>query len=266
MGHISEDRSFSDLILMIDSSVPSFTSSRSLKRFFAKLLVQTATRNNGEKVRLDDYLLKFDDLRTLYGLVKQDFSTRGPVHHNWPHILRDLARAAVLGEAEKANLKIVLASVLLHDIGRLYPDLDSDHHKAGVTKAPDYLRKAGFMSEEIREITHCIAAHGPRGTEEPKSLEAKVVYDVDVLSCSVGYIGVARVFDYFMREENVGVKEMVKIPSGRRGPRRDFYTETGKRTGEKGLKKAREFWLELGHELKKEEQSVKTIIPDYQGD
>lgn len=228
--------------------------------------MQTATYNTGEKVKLDDYLLQFDDLRTLYGLVKQDFSTRGPVHHNWHHILRDLAKAVILGEAEKANMKIVLASALLHDIGRLYPDLDSDHHKAGVTKAPEYLKRTGFGSEQISEIKHCIAAHGPRGAEEPKSLEAKVVYDVDVLSCSVGYIGVARVFDYFMREENMSVKEMVKIPSGRRGPRRDFYTETGKRMGEKGLKKAREFWLELEHELKKEEQAVKTIIPNYQGD
>lgn len=228
--------------------------------------METTTYNNGEKVKLDKYLLQFDDLKTLYGLIKRDFSTKGSVHHNWHHILRDLAKAAVLGEAERANMKVVLAGVLLHDVGRLYPDLHSDHHKAGVAKAPEYLRKAGFRLEEISKIIHCIAAHGPRGTEEPKSLEAKVVYDVDVLSCSVGYIGVARVFDYFMREENMGVKEMVEIPSGRRGPRRDFYTETGKRMGEKGLRKAREFWSELEHELKKEEQTVKTIIPDYQGD
>ena len=228
--------------------------------------METATYNNGEKVKLDNYLLQFDDLKTLYGLVKQNFSTKGTVHHNWHHVLRDLAKAVIIGEAERANMKIVLASVLLHDIGRLYPDLDSDHHKAGVAKAPEYLRKAGFGSEEISEITHCIAAHGPRGTEEPKSLEAKVVYDVDVLSCSVGYIGVARVFDYFMREENMGVKEMVEIPSGRRGPRRDFYTETGKSIGEKGLKRAGKFWTELEHELKEEEQTLKKIIPEYQGD
>jgi HD superfamily phosphodiesterase len=163
-------------------------------------------------------------------------------------------------------MKIVLASVLLHDVGRLYPDLDSDHHKAGTAKASEYLMKAGFESDEIDEITHCIAAHGPRGTEEPKSLEAQVVYDVDVLSCSVGYVGVARVFDYFMREENMSVKEMVEIPSGRRGARRDFYTKTGKSLGEKGLKKARQFWIELEDELKEEEQTVAGVIPEYQGD
>ncbi|MEM3699373.1 MAG: HD domain-containing protein [Candidatus Bathyarchaeia archaeon] len=193
-------------------------------------------------MKLDYYLSQFSELKALYKFVKQDFLTKGLVHHNWHHILRDLARAVIIGESEKANMKIVLASVLLHDIGRLYPDLGSDHHEAGAFIAPEYLKKAGFKDGEISEIIHCIRAHGPRGTEEPKTLEAKVVYDADVLSCSVGYIGVARVFDYFMREENMGVKDMMEIPSGKKGPRQDFYTKTGKATGIEGLKRARRFW------------------------
>lgn len=217
-------------------------------------------------MKLDYYLSQFGDLKALYKLVKQDFLKKGLVHHNWHHILRDLARAVIIGESEKANMKIVLASVLLHDIGRLYPDLGSDHHEAGAIKAPEYLKKAGFRSEEVSEITHCIRAHGPRGTEEPKTLEAKVVYDADVLSCSVGYIGVARVFDYFMREEKMGVKDMMEIPSGKKGPRRDFYTKTGKAMGTVGLKRARRFWQELRRELKEEERIVKNIIPKYKGE
>jgi len=215
---------------------------------------------------LDDYLSQSSELKVLHQLVKKDFSMRGLVHHNWHHILRDLARAIMIGEAEKANMKIVLASVLLHDIGRLYPDLGGDHYEVGATKAPEYLKKAGFKNGEINDITHCIRAHGPRGVEEPKTLEAKVVYDVDVLSCSVGYIGVARVFDYFMREEKMGVKDMMTIPSGKKGPRRDFYTKTGKSMGEQGLKEARRYWEELMHELKEEERTVKEIIPEYEGD
>ena len=219
-----------------------------------------------ETMKLDDYLLQLSELNVLYQLVKQDFSAKGLVHHNWSHIQRDIARAIMIGEAEKANLKIVLASVLLHDIGRLHPELGSAHHAAGAKKAPEYLKKAGFKSGEISEITHCIRAHGPRGGKEPKTLEAKVVYDVDVLSCSVGYVGVARVFDYFMREEKMGVKDMMEIPSGVKGPRKNFYTATGKVLGEEGLKKAKKFWEELTHELKEEERTVKEIIPGYEGD
>jgi uncharacterized protein len=217
-------------------------------------------------VKIDDYLLESNELKILYQLVKRDFSTKGLIHHNWQHILRDLARAVIIGDAEKANMKIALAGVMLHDIGRLYPDLGRDHHEAGAKKAPEYLKEANFKEGEVRDITHCVRAHGPRGTEEPKTLEAKVVYDVDVLSCSTGYIGVARVFDYFMREENMGVKEMMEIPSGKKGPRQDFYTKTGKAMGKEGFKKARQFWEQLGRELNEEKRTARKIIPEYEGD
>jgi uncharacterized protein len=217
-------------------------------------------------MRIDDYLSQFSELRILYQLVEQEFSTKGLIHHNWQHILRDLARAVIVGETEKANMNIVLASVLLHDIGRLYQGLGSNHHEAGGKKASEYLRRARFRDEEMDEITHCIRAHGPRGAEEPRTLEAKVVYDVDVLSCSTGYVGVARVFDYCMREERIGVREMLEVPSGKKGPRQDFYTKTGKAIGLEGLEKARGFWEELRHELKEEERSIKEIVPEYEGD
>lgn len=219
-----------------------------------------------KRIKLNQYLSQFPELRVLYGLVKQDFLTKGLVHHNWSHIQRDLARAIMIGEAEKADMKLVLASVLLHDIGRLYPKLGNDHHAAGAKKAPEYLTKAGFTNNEISKIAHCIRAHGPRGLEQPKTLEAKVVYDVDVISCSVGLVGVARVFDYFMREEKMGVKDMMEIPSGRKGTRKDFYTTTGQTLGEKGLKKAQRFWEELRRELEREEQTIKEMIPEYEAD
>jgi len=171
-----------------------------------------------------------------------------------------------VGEAEKADMKIVLAGVLLHDIGRLHPLSGRDHHESGAKIAPKYLEDSGFTDEESRETMHCIKAHGPRGSEEPRTLEAKTVYDVDVLSCSVGYIGVARVFDYFMREEEMGVKEMLNIPSGMRGFKKNFYTETGEALGEQGWEKAREFWETLRQELKEEEETVREIIPEYKGD
>ena len=217
-------------------------------------------------MKLNDYLSRFPELKTLYELVKKDFSTKGLVHHNWHHILRNIAAAMMVGEAEKANMKIVLASALLHDIGRLYPQLEKNHHAAGGMVASKYLKSAGFADEEIKAITHCIRAHGPRGLEEPKTLEARVVYDVEVLSCSVGYVGVARVFDYFMREEGACVKEMVDVRSGRKGPRKDFYTKTGRVLGEEGLRKARDFWEELRRELKEEERTVREMIPEYEGD
>jgi HD superfamily phosphodiesterase len=210
--------------------------------------------------------MKHADLKTLYDRVKCDFGNRGLVHHNWNHIVRDLARAVLIGEREGANMKILLASVLLHDVGRLYPEVDEDHYVAGERMAPRHLADAGFSKSEIDRIVHCVKAHGPRGLEVPKTVEAKVCSDVDVLSCSVGCIGVARVFDFFMREERMGVKDMVMIPSGRKGRRQDFYTTAGRSMGQAGLEKAREFWKELRRALKEEERTVRKIIPEYKGD
>jgi HD superfamily phosphodiesterase len=217
-------------------------------------------------MKLNKYLSKFPAVKILYETVKQDFHIKGRVHHNWHHVLRDLARGVVLGEKERANMKIVLACILLHDIGRLYPELGKDHYSAGAKIAPKYLKNAGFTNEEIKGVVHCIRSHGPRGLEGPKTLEAKVCYDVDVLSCSVGYIGVARVFDFFMREMGMNVKQMIEIPSGKRGQRKDFYTDSGRMIGKEGLQKAKKFWKELEREFSQQEREVKKVIPNYKGD
>jgi HD superfamily phosphodiesterase len=217
-------------------------------------------------MRLDGYLSEHAALKALYELAEHDYETKGLVHHNWNHILRDLARGVVIGESEGAKMKIVLPGILLHDIGRLHPEQSKDHFVTGMKIAPKYLKSAGFTKDETGQIVSCIKAHGPRGLEEPKTLEAKVCYDVDVLSHSCGAAGVARVFHFFIAEANFTVKQMMKIGSGIRGSRKNFYTETGRKLGQKGYLKAKRFWKELGKELEEEEQAIKKIIPEYKGD
>lgn len=217
-------------------------------------------------MKLDYYLSKYAELKALYALVEKDYAERGLVHHNWNHVLRVLAEGVELGEEEGASMKIVLAGLLLHDIGRLHSEEGEDHHLAGAKIAPRILRRAGFAGNEIEQIVHCIKAHGPRGIEAPRTLEAQVCYDVDVLSCSCGNVGVARVFHFFIAEHGFTVKQMMEIGSGKKGRRKDFYTETGRKQGLKGYLKAARFWTELGEELKEEERAVKKIISYYKGD
>lgn len=215
---------------------------------------------------LNSYLKKFAELKTLHSLVESDYSTRGLVHHNWNHVLRVLATGIEIGESEHANMKIALAGLLLHDTGRLHVEEDPDHHAAGAKVAPTFLHEAGFSKSEIDEVVHCIRAHGPRGLEEPRTLEAKVCYDVDVLSCSCGNVGVARVFHFFIAEQGFTVKQMMEVSSGKKGPRRSFYTKTGRKRGLKGYQKATRFWKELRKELKEEEQAIRKNIPQYAED
>jgi len=215
---------------------------------------------------LDSYFKKTAELKALYSLVESDYSARGLIHHNWNHVLRVLATGIEIGESEHANMKIVLAGLLLHDTGRLHAEEDHDHHAAGAKVAPAFLRRAGFSESEIDEVVHCIRAHGPRGLEKPKTLEAKVCYDVDVLSCSCGNVGVARVFHFFIAEQGFTVKQMMEIGSGKKGPRKNFYTKTGRQRGLEGYQKATRFWNELGKELKREEQAIRKVIPRYAED
>jgi len=98
-------------------------------------------------MKLKEYLSKFGELKVLYEKVEQDFFTKGLVHHNWNHILRDLARSIVIGEKEGANMKFVLAGVLLHDIGRLYPKSGKERYSVGAEVAPKYLWDAGFTEQ-----------------------------------------------------------------------------------------------------------------------
>lgn len=215
---------------------------------------------------LNSYLRKFAELKTLYSVVESDYSARQLIHHNWDHVLRVLATGIEIGESEHVNMKTMLAGLLLHDIGRLHVEEDRDHHVAGARAAPALLQKAGFAESEIDEVVHCIRAHGPRGLEEPKTLEAKVCYDVDVLSCSCGNVGVARVFHFFIAEQGFTVKQMMEIGSGKKGPRKSFYTKTGRQRGLEGYQKATRFWNELRKELKREEHAIKKIIPQYAED
>ncbi|MEW6104641.1 MAG: hypothetical protein AB1630_12660 [bacterium] len=67
-------------------------------------------------MKLNRYLSKFAELKTLYEAQKLDFLSKGLVHHNWRHTLRDLAKGVIISEKEKANIKIVLAGILLHDV------------------------------------------------------------------------------------------------------------------------------------------------------
>ena len=59
---------------------------------------------------------------------------------------------------------------------------------------------------------------------------------------------------------------MMEIGSGKKGPRKNFYTETGRKLGEKSFTKATKFWRERKEELKEEEQNIKEIVPEYRED
>jgi uncharacterized protein len=124
------------------------------------------------------------------------YTDSDPVH-DFEHVLRVYRMAERLAEAEGADLEIVRAAALLHDAEGATPGHASrvDHHHASAGFAAQVLAEEGWVAERIEAVQHCIRAHRYRGTETPRTLEARILFDADKLDV-LGAIGVARVIGY----------------------------------------------------------------------
>jgi uncharacterized protein len=112
--------------------------------------------------------------------------------HGFDHVLRVLALAERIGQAEGADMEIVRAAALLHDVAR--PEEESSgacHAQAGAQRAREILQ--GHPPEKVEAVAQAIAAHRFREKSIPQTLEAQVLYDADKLD-AIGATGVARAY------------------------------------------------------------------------
>ena len=112
--------------------------------------------------------------------------------HDFDHVLRVLALAERIGRAEGADLEIVRAAALLHDVGREQAEAAGlDHAAFAAERAREIL--AAHPLAKVEAVVHAIAAHRFRTGPEPTTLEAQVLFDADKLD-AIGAVGVARAF------------------------------------------------------------------------
>lgn len=109
--------------------------------------------------------------------------------HDWSHIARTVKLAEYLAKKEKANQDVVLISALLHDIGQSIRF--EKHNETGAKMAGKFLQKLGLDRKFIKQIEHCIICHSTSRVHEAKTIEAKVIYDADMLQI-IGPFGVMR--------------------------------------------------------------------------
>lgn len=118
--------------------------------------------------------------------------------HGFSHVLRVYRLCELIGTEENADLDIVRAAALLHDVDGDV-DIREEHHLAAASFAEKTLVKEGWEKERIEEVIHCIRAHRFRDNlEEPQTLEAKVLFDADKID-AIGAVGVARAVAYALR-------------------------------------------------------------------
>lgn len=118
--------------------------------------------------------------------------------HKFDHVERVYRMAERLAQAEGADLEIVRAAALLHDVRGTKPGslARTRHHIASAEFAAEVLTAEGWQPQRIAAVRHCILSHRFRNEEEaPATLEAKVLFDADKLDV-LGAVGVARAIAY----------------------------------------------------------------------
>ncbi len=112
--------------------------------------------------------------------------------HDFDHVLRVLALVERIGQAEGADLEIVRAATLLHDVARAEEESGGAcHAQAGAQRARQILQ--GHPPQKVEAVAQAIASHRFRKKSTPQTLEAQVLYDADKLD-AIGAVGVARAY------------------------------------------------------------------------
>lgn len=195
--------------------------------------------------KLNDYLNKDELFQRVYKYTNSRFSAaKNLTAHNWEHIYRDVLNSIVIGEAERANMTVVLPATTMHDIGFLYGATGRTHGAVGADRLKEFLSQGGILyaPEIVSEIASCIRTHkGSMHDEQPETLEAKVVADSDLLE-KFGPFGIysgLRTYGEF----GLSIKEVLA--------REDqvntltLETSTGQKLAEPGRKFVTNFYREL---------------------
>ena len=115
--------------------------------------------------------------------------------HDFNHVMRVYKNAQKLCKKERANEKLVLSAVLLHDIIS-YPKSDKRSKSSSLKSAEaskKILKKLDFSEKEIQIVSDAIRDHSFSRGKIPPTLEGKILQDADRLD-AIGAIGIARVF------------------------------------------------------------------------
>lgn len=126
--------------------------------------------------------------------VKTLIDSRDPAH-DLQHIMRVYHNAELIGKQEGADMEILLAAALLHDL-IVYPKGSSKRSKSSddsADMAEKILKGFKYPKDKIDRISYCIRTHSYSKGLVPQTLEGKILQDADRLD-ALGAVGIARTF------------------------------------------------------------------------
>lgn len=115
--------------------------------------------------------------------------------HDFEHVIRVYRNAEFIGKREGADMEVLLAAVLLHDVV-VYPKGSAKSTKSAddsADMAEKILLEYGWPKDRIEKTSYCIRTHSYSKQIVPATLEGKILQDADRLD-ALGAIGIARTF------------------------------------------------------------------------
>lgn len=208
-------------------------------------------------------------LTEVKGEVKRYMNEHHFSGHDFAHALRVYKSCKTIGEKENADMPVLLAAALLHDLGRDHERKNPaiDHAEKSAEIAEEILRKVNFPPEKIPAVIDAVKVHRFSKGVTPNMLEAKILQDADRIDIS-GAIGTATTFAYGgahnrelynledpfaksrdLDDDNYSLDhfytKLFHLP-------KTMHTEIGREIAEKRLKFVRMFLKELRREIEGE--------------
>jgi hypothetical protein len=126
------------------------------------------------------------ELQKLWKTSDKFLPCHGPEHH-----IRVWQMAKTFGLKKHADMEVLLAACLFHDVYSFYEGEPKDHEKKSAIIARRILRKVGFPKLKIEKVTVAIMDHRSSVRGE-QSLEGDILKSFDKLD-AFGPIGVYRI-------------------------------------------------------------------------
>ena len=130
--------------------------------------------------------------RLIESLVRERMVGNSKGAHAFDHIKRVYALSVKIGKEMGANLKILGAAALLHDIGRQKEtETGISHSILSGEMSQTILVELEYDTDEINCVVDAIRTHRFSEGIKPNSLEGRILSDADKLD-AIGAIGVFR--------------------------------------------------------------------------
>lgn len=152
--------------------------------------------------------------------------------YRWKHTLRVTQYGKHIAEAERADVEVVMAGCLLHDVSKFdSEEYGVEHGRISARIARPFLETLGYTPEQVDHICYAVAVHVDERAdfEHPVTLETKIVNDADNVDRFGAYRVLVQYRDQVEEYDQLIAKAEKRIQVLKRYRAEELGTPTGER-------------------------------------